>query len=93
MVNMKKRLLHNENQRILTNQTKLNNLNEKNQLTMYKSEAKSNEYILHGRNNFAFWTVVSLLFLFAAANLLLTLTIFGVLNLGKGIAFLEVSQV
>lgn len=41
------------------------------------------------RNTFAFWTIVWLIFVLAIGNLVLTLTIFGVLRLGKGMEFLE----
>lgn len=43
-----------------------------------------------GRNTFAFWTIVWLIFVLAVGNLCLTLTIFGVLRLGKGMEFMEV---
>lgn len=43
-----------------------------------------------GRNTFAFWTIVWLIFVLAVGNLCLTLTIFGVLRIGKGMDFLEV---
>lgn len=44
-----------------------------------------------GRNTFAFWAIVWLMFVLAVGNLCLTLTIFGVLRLGKGMEFMEVS--
>lgn len=43
-----------------------------------------------GRNTFAFWTIVWLIFVLAVGNLCLTLTIFGVLRLGRGMEHLEV---
>lgn len=43
-----------------------------------------------GRNTFAFWTIVWLIFVLAVGNLCLTLTIFGVLHLSKGMEYLEV---
>lgn len=91
MVNITNRILHNENDRITANQSKQSELNSTGKAIMAKFEEKENEYILHGRNTFAFWTIVSLLFIFAIGNLILTLTIFGVLGLGKGVAFLEVN--
>lgn len=44
---------------------------------------------LRGRKTFAFWTLVSLLFILAVGNLILTMTILGVLKLGKGMQSLE----
>lgn len=43
----------------------------------------------HGKNAFAFWTIVTLLFVLTIGNLILTLTIIGVLRLGKGMQNLE----
>lgn len=42
-----------------------------------------------GKNAFAFWTIVTLLFILTIGNLILTLTIIGVLRLGKGMQNLE----
>lgn len=42
-----------------------------------------------GKNAFAFWTIVILLFILTIGNLILTLTIIGVLKLGKGMQNLE----
>lgn len=39
---------------------------------------------LRGRRTYAFWTLVLLLLLLAAGNLLLTFTVLGVLRLGQG---------
>lgn len=39
---------------------------------------------LRGRKTFAFWTLVGLLLILAAGNLLLTVTILSVLHLGQG---------
>ncbi|CAD7091907.1 unnamed protein product [Hermetia illucens] len=47
---------------------------------------------LHGRNTFAFWLLVSLLFILAVGNLLITITIVGVLKMGKGIHGLELIE-
>lgn len=44
---------------------------------------------LRGRKSFAFWTLVGMLFLLAVGNLLLTMTILGVLRLGQGMESLE----
>lgn len=43
-----------------------------------------------GKNAFAFWTMVWLLFVLTIGNLILTITIIGVLKLGRGLQFLEV---
>ncbi|XP_030369794.1 beta-sarcoglycan [Scaptodrosophila lebanonensis] len=42
-----------------------------------------------GRNTFAFWTVVVILLVLTVSNLVLTLTIIGVLRLGKGVQGIE----
>lgn len=42
-----------------------------------------------GRNTFAFWVIVSIIFIMTIGNLILTMTIIGVLRLGKGMAFME----
>ncbi|KAH8419063.1 hypothetical protein KR222_002915, partial [Zaprionus bogoriensis] len=42
-----------------------------------------------GRNSFAFWTTVVILLLLTVGNLILTLTIVGVLRLGKGVHGME----
>ncbi|XP_065169914.1 beta-sarcoglycan [Atheta coriaria] len=44
---------------------------------------------LRGRKTFAFWTLVGLLFVLAVGNLVLTMTILGVLKLGQGMQSLE----
>lgn len=44
---------------------------------------------LTGRNTFAFWTIVSIIFILTVGNLILTITIIGVLRLGKGMEYLE----
>ncbi|EEZ98904.1 beta-sarcoglycan [Tribolium castaneum] len=44
---------------------------------------------LRGRKTFAFWTLVALLFILAVGNLLLTVTILGVLRLGQGMESIE----
>ncbi|XP_060524266.1 beta-sarcoglycan [Cylas formicarius] len=43
-----------------------------------------------GRKTFAFWTLVILLFILAVGNLILTMTIFGVLRLGQGMQSIEI---
>lgn len=43
-----------------------------------------------GRHTFAFWTIVWLIFVLTVGNLILTLTIIGVLRLGRGMEFMEV---
>lgn len=54
------------------------------------SEFDGSNKSMTGRNTFAFWTIVWLIFVLAVGNLCLTLTIFGVLRLGKGMEFMEV---
>lgn len=44
---------------------------------------------IRGRKTFAFWTLVGLLFILAMGNLILTMTILGVLRLGQGMQSLE----
>lgn len=47
---------------------------------------------LRGRKTFAFWTLVGLLFILAAGNLVLTITILGVLKMGHGMQSLELDS-
>ncbi|EDW42455.1 GM26011 [Drosophila sechellia] len=57
----------------------------------YNSDSCSRLHPGHqGRNTFAFWTIVVLLLVLTVGNLLLTLTIVGVLRLGKGVQGMEV---
>ncbi|KAJ6635645.1 Beta-sarcoglycan [Pseudolycoriella hygida] len=42
-----------------------------------------------GRNTFAFWVIVCIIFIMTIGNLILTMTIIGVLRLGKGMEFME----
>lgn len=42
-----------------------------------------------GRNTFAFWVIVTIIFIMTIGNLILTMTIIGVLRLGKGMEFME----
>lgn len=44
---------------------------------------------LTGRNTFAFWTIVTIIFVLTIGNLVLTMTIIGVLRLGRGMEHLE----
>lgn len=44
---------------------------------------------IRGRKTFAFWALVGLLFILAVGNLILTMTILGVLRLGQGMQSLE----
>ncbi len=64
------------------------------------SEHKSNRGMIYdnkstddtgsnGRNTFAFWLIVSIIFIMTIGNLILTMTIIGVLRLGKGMEFME----
>lgn len=47
---------------------------------------------MSNRNTLAFWIIVWLISVLTIGNLLLTLTIFGVLKLGKGMEYLEVNR-
>ena len=49
----------------------------------------NNDHMPRGRNTFAFWTLIILLFILAIGNLALTSTILGVLKLGRGMQNLE----
>lgn len=55
-------------------------------------EVDAQKRVPKGRNTFAFWTLVSLLFILTIGNLLLTVTIIGVLRLGKGMQGMELIQ-
>lgn len=54
----------------------------------YDKKSTSNS-VPTGRNTFAFWVIVSIIFIMTIGNLILTMTIIGVLRLGKGMAFME----
>lgn len=49
----------------------------------------SSKPVVRGRNTFAFWAIVVILLVLTIGNLLLTLSIIGVLHLGKGIYGME----
>lgn len=51
--------------------------------------ANNGHPVKQGRNTFAFWTIVIILLVLTVGNLLLTLSIIGVLHLGKGIYGME----
>ncbi|XP_030758887.1 beta-sarcoglycan [Sitophilus oryzae] len=58
--------------------------------TAYVAPAeKQKKPVARGRKTFAFWTLVCLLFLLAIGNLILTMTILGVLKLGNGMQSIE----
>lgn len=59
-----------------------------------KSNASDSDDTLKmsNRNTLAFWIIVWLISVLTIGNLLLTLTIFGVLKLGKGMEYLEVNS-
>lgn len=58
---------------------------------MKSNVSDSNDTLkMSNRNTLAFWIIVWLISVLTVGNLLLTLTIFGVLRLGKGMEFLEV---
>lgn len=48
---------------------------------------------MSGRHTFAFWTIVWLIFVLTVGNLTLTMTIIGVLRLGRGMEYMEVGPV
>lgn len=63
----------------------------KTKTTMKSNVSDSNDTLkMSNRNTLAFWIIVWLISVLTVGNLLLTLTIFGVLRLGKGMEFLEV---
>ncbi|XP_075147035.1 sarcoglycan beta [Haematobia irritans] len=66
---------------------------QKEKLTPTKSEGRRHDCnskpMTRGRNTFAFWSIVTILLVLTLGNLLLTLSIIGVLHLGKGIYGME----
>lgn len=72
----------------LLNQTSNYALN--NFKAAYKAvQQQQTKTIVRGRKTFAFWTLVVLLFLLAVGNLILTMTILGVLRIGSGMESIE----
>lgn len=72
----------------LLNQTSSYALN--NFKAAYKAvQQQQTKTIVRGRKTFAFWTLVVLLFLLAVGNLILTMTILGVLRIGSGMESIE----
>ncbi|XP_066150375.1 beta-sarcoglycan isoform X1 [Euwallacea fornicatus] len=70
--------------------TLLGHKNPKNSFkNAYKSVQEYQKPVPRGRKTFAFWTLVLLLFLSAVGNLLLTMTILGVLRIGNGMQSIE----
>ncbi|XP_031616835.1 uncharacterized protein LOC116336824 [Contarinia nasturtii] len=62
----------------------------KSKATMKSNTSDSNDTLkMSNRNTLAFWIIVWLISILTIGNLLLTLTIFGVLKLGKGMEYLE----
>ena len=57
--------------------------------TIIKQPVDGTEALLTGRNTFAFWTIVTIIFILTIGNLILTMTILGVLRLGRGMEHLE----
>ena len=51
--------------------------------------AATGQPVKYGRNTFAFWSVIVILLILTVGNLMLTLTIMGVLHMGKGINGME----
>lgn len=59
---------------------------------MKSNTSDSNDTLkMSNRNTLAFWIIVWLISILTIGNLVLTLTIFGVLKLGKGMEYLEVT--
>lgn len=56
---------------------------------MIYDNKSTNNSMPTGRNTFAFWMIVSIIFVMTIGNLILTMTIIGVLRLGKGMEFME----
>lgn len=61
----------------------------KNNRRMIYDNKSTNNSVPTGRNTFAFWVIVSIIFIMTIGNLILTMTIIGVLRLGKGMEFME----
>lgn len=64
------------------------NDNKSNRRMIYDNKSTNNA-VPTGRNTFAFWMIVSIIFIMTIGNLILTMTIIGVLRLGKGMEFME----
>lgn len=63
----------------------------KTKSTMKSNMSDSNDALkMSNRNTLAFWIIVWLIGVLTIGNLVLTLTIYGVLRLGKGMEYLEV---
>lgn len=60
-----------------------------NRAMIYDGKSANNNSVPTGRNTFAFWMIVSIIFIMTIGNLILTMTIIGVLRLGKGMEFME----
>lgn len=56
-----------------------------------QNDQSSGENSVSGGKAFAFWTIVWLIFVLTIGNLILTVTIIGVLRFGKGLEYLEVN--
>lgn len=62
---------------------------QKNNRNMIYDNKSTNNPAPPGMNTFAFWLIVSIIFIMTIGNLILTMTIIGVLRLGKGMEFME----
>lgn len=94
MVNFTNRSINNNNNNNESN-NRVASRNVKSSTVAEEKMKKPSEFdganrTMTGRNTFAFWTIVWLIFVLAVGNLCLTLTIFGVLRIGKGMDSLEV---
>lgn len=56
-----------------------------------QNDQSTAENSVSGGKAFAFWTMVWLIFVLTIGNLILTVTIIGVLKFGRGLEFLEVN--
>lgn len=90
MVNVTRLTSNTENRRLPENQLKLEPEIVKKSSKIVMKGVDMSETKMTQRHTFAFWTIVWLIFVLAVGNLILTITIFGVLKLGRGMAFLEV---
>lgn len=63
-------------------------LHKNNRTMIYDNKSTTNP-MPSARNAFAFWVIVSIIFIMTIGNLILTMTIIGVLRLGKGMEFME----
>ncbi|KAH1021577.1 hypothetical protein HUJ04_011073 [Dendroctonus ponderosae] len=81
-----------QNCEMMSDENGVSSNNETYPKSDFKSGYKTAEQqtpIIRGRKTFAFWTLVVLLFILAVGNLILTVTMVGVLRIGNGIQSIE----